>query len=112
MNNKNIKVLHIISSLEQGGAERQLVELVKRNNNHAICQLFGKNIFETDCSATSSCFFSEIVMSGQCDCVRVFLENCRHVSDFSERHSPFSERLASAVQLIIIWNFIFLGILE
>ena len=48
MNNKNIKVLHIISSLEQGGAERQLVELVKRNNNHAICQLFGKNIFETE----------------------------------------------------------------
>ena len=42
---KNIKVLHIISSLQQGGAERQLIELVKKNKNHAICQLIDGNMF-------------------------------------------------------------------
>ena len=36
---KNIKVLHIISSLGMGGAERQLLELTQENNNHGICQL-------------------------------------------------------------------------
>ena len=36
---KNIKVLHIISSLGMGGAERQLLELTQDNNNHGICQL-------------------------------------------------------------------------
>lgn len=45
---KNIKVLHIISSLQQGGAERQLIELVKKNKNHAICQLIDGNMFEEE----------------------------------------------------------------
>ena len=46
--NKKIKVLHIISSLGQGGAERQLVELVKHNKNHAICQLIPGGIYEEE----------------------------------------------------------------
>jgi len=46
--NKNIKVLHIITSLEQGGAERQLVELVKENNSHAVCQLCDGNFYKEE----------------------------------------------------------------
>ncbi len=45
---KNIKVLHIISNLQQGGAERQLIELVKKNKHHAICQLASGSIFDED----------------------------------------------------------------
>lgn len=41
-------MLHIISSLEQGGAERQLLELVKANSSHAICQLFSGNFYEEE----------------------------------------------------------------
>ena len=39
MRTEQIRVLHLISSLQQGGAERQLIELVKQNENHVICQL-------------------------------------------------------------------------
>ena len=46
--NKEKKVLHIISSLGQGGAERQLVELVKHNKNHAICQLISGGVYEQE----------------------------------------------------------------
>ena len=46
--NKKIKVLHIISSLGQGGAERQLVELVKNNKSHAICQLISGGVYEKE----------------------------------------------------------------
>ena len=46
--NKEIKVLHIISSLGQGGAERQLVELVKYNKSHAICQLMPGGVYEKE----------------------------------------------------------------
>jgi glycosyltransferase involved in cell wall biosynthesis len=42
---KNTKVLHIISSLGQGGAERQLLELLSENNNHAICMLIHNNYY-------------------------------------------------------------------
>ena len=38
MNNK-IKVLHVIVSLASGGAERQLVELLKHNKNHGVILL-------------------------------------------------------------------------
>ena len=34
MRTEQIRVLHLISSLQQGGAERQLIELVKQNENH------------------------------------------------------------------------------
>ena len=40
------RVLHIISSMGQGGAERQLIELVSANKDHAICQLISGGIFE------------------------------------------------------------------
>ena len=46
--NKKIKVLHIIPSLGQGGAERQLVELVKNNKSHAICQLISGGVYEKE----------------------------------------------------------------
>jgi glycosyltransferase involved in cell wall biosynthesis len=45
---KGIEVLHIITSLGQGGAERQLVELVKENKNHAICQLVSGNFYKEE----------------------------------------------------------------
>ena len=47
---KNYRVLHIIPSLAQGGAERQLLELVSENNSHNICQLLPEknNLYITD----------------------------------------------------------------
>ena len=42
------RVLHIISGLGQGGAERQLIELVKQNNSHAICSLTSGGYFEKE----------------------------------------------------------------
>ena len=39
MKTKKIKVLHIISSLGIGGAERQLLELIEANTSHGVCQL-------------------------------------------------------------------------
>ena len=39
MKTQEIKVLHIISSLGIGGAERQLLEIVKANKSHGVCQL-------------------------------------------------------------------------
>lgn len=55
---ENIKVLHIISSLHQGGAERQLLELVKKNNQHAVCQLFSGGIFEKELKENNILLFS------------------------------------------------------
>ena len=43
MTNREIKVLHIISSLGIGGAERQLLEIVEKNKSHGICQLIKKD---------------------------------------------------------------------
>ena len=48
MRTEQIRVLHLISSLQQGGAERQLIELVKQNENHVICQLISGNAFENE----------------------------------------------------------------
>jgi glycosyltransferase involved in cell wall biosynthesis len=41
-----IKVLHIIPNLGQGGAERQLLELLDANNTHEICQLLPKGYYD------------------------------------------------------------------
>jgi glycosyltransferase involved in cell wall biosynthesis len=43
---KEIKVLHIIPNLGQGGAERQLVELISDNKSHQICQLLPINKYD------------------------------------------------------------------
>ena len=56
--NENIKVLHIISSLHQGGAERQLLELVKNNSHHAVCQLFSGGIYEKELKKNNILLFS------------------------------------------------------
>ena len=45
MKNKEIKVLHIISSMGIGGAERQLLELIEENKSHGICQLIPNYIW-------------------------------------------------------------------
>ena len=55
---KNIKVLHIISSLEQGGAERQLTELVKGSNHHAVCQLFSGGLYEKELKRNNILLFN------------------------------------------------------
>ena len=41
-----IKVLHIIPNLGQGGAERQLIELLNENNTHEVCQLLQKGYYD------------------------------------------------------------------
>ena len=46
----NIKVLHIISSLGQGGAERQLVEILKEEKSHFVCQLLPNNFYTKELS--------------------------------------------------------------
>ena len=40
------KVLHIITNLGQGGAERQLLELLNENSSHEVCQLLTKGYYE------------------------------------------------------------------
>ena len=44
--NKNIKVLHVIASLGNGGAERQLVELLKYNRNHGVLLLSQADVYK------------------------------------------------------------------
>ena len=48
MKKKNIKVLHIIPSLGQGGAERQLIEIVRANPVHEICLLSSDKFYEKE----------------------------------------------------------------
>ena len=43
---KNIKVLHVIVSLANGGAERQLVEILKHNKNHGVLILSNADIYK------------------------------------------------------------------
>ncbi len=42
----NIKVLHIIASLGNGGAERQLVEILKHNRNHGVLLLNEADVYK------------------------------------------------------------------
>jgi len=57
MTNREIKVLHIISSLGIGGAERQLLEIVKENKSHGICQLIKKESWSGISKVTNNQFF-------------------------------------------------------
>ncbi|MAJ24215.1 MAG: hypothetical protein CMP36_01750 [Rickettsiales bacterium] len=42
----NIKVLHVIASLGNGGAERQLVELLKHNRNHGVVLFTDADVYK------------------------------------------------------------------
>ena len=53
----NIKVLHIISSLGQGGAERQLVEILKEEKSHFVCQLLPNNFYTKELSSKKNKIF-------------------------------------------------------
>ena len=44
--NKKIKVLHIIARLGNGGAERQLIEILKCNRNHAVLLLTNADVYK------------------------------------------------------------------
>ena len=44
--NNEVKVLHIIANLGQGGAERQLLELLDNNMTHEVCQLVPNGYYE------------------------------------------------------------------
>ena len=44
--NKNIKVLHVIVSLGNGGAERQLIEILKHNRNHGVLLLSEADVYK------------------------------------------------------------------
>ena len=43
---KNIKVLHVIVSLGNGGAERQLIEILKHNRNHGVLLLSEADVYK------------------------------------------------------------------
>lgn len=40
------KVLHVIPNLGQGGAERQLIELINTSSNHEVCQILSSGYYE------------------------------------------------------------------
>ena len=42
----NIKVLHIIASLGNGGAERQLIEILKCNRSHGVLLLTEADVYK------------------------------------------------------------------
>ena len=42
----NIKVLHVIASLANGGAERQLIEILKCNRNHGVLLLTEADVYK------------------------------------------------------------------
>ena len=44
---KKIKVLHVIATLDNGGAERQLIELLKKNKNHGVILLKDAGIYKS-----------------------------------------------------------------
>ena len=43
---KKIKVLHLIASLENGGAERQLIELLKKNKHHGVVLFKNASVYK------------------------------------------------------------------
>ena len=43
---KNIKVLHVIASLGNGGAERQLIEILRHNKNHGVLLLYEADVYK------------------------------------------------------------------
>ena len=43
---QKIKVLHIIASLGNGGAERQLIEILKYNRNHGVLLLSTADVYK------------------------------------------------------------------
>ncbi len=43
---QNIKVLHVIASLGNGGAERQLIEILKHNRNHGVLLLSAADVYK------------------------------------------------------------------
>jgi len=51
------KILHIMPYLGQGGAERQLLELIKENKNHAVCQLSPSGHYENEVKSTGNALF-------------------------------------------------------
>ena len=51
------KILHIVSHLGQGGAERQLLELLEGNKNHAVCQLCPNGYYEKEVKAKGNTVF-------------------------------------------------------
>ena len=42
----NVKVLHIIASLGNGGAERQLIEILKCNRSHGVLLLTEADVYK------------------------------------------------------------------
>ena len=46
MKNNKIKVLHLIAGLGNGGAERQLFELLKENKDHLLCSFSDSGVYE------------------------------------------------------------------
>ncbi len=52
------KVLHIITSLDQGGAERQLLELLEKNKTHEVCQLLRAGYYDANLSSKGTKIYS------------------------------------------------------
>ena len=45
MRKDNIKVLHVIAGLGNGGAERQLFEMLRKNKSHVLCSLTDTGVY-------------------------------------------------------------------
>ena len=52
------KVLHIITNLDQGGAERQLLELLEKNKTHEVCQLLRAGYYDAYLSSKGTKLYS------------------------------------------------------
>ncbi len=46
LKNKKVTVLHLIAALGNGGAERQIIELLKMNRNHILCIFTNAGIYK------------------------------------------------------------------
>tara|TARA_B110000008_G_scaffold248958_1_gene261365 strand:- start:396 stop:1505 length:1110 start_codon:yes stop_codon:yes gene_type:complete len=71
--NNDVKVLHIIASLGQGGAERQLLELLDNNITHEVCQLVPKGYYESYLRNKGTKIYNLNMKRGLPD-IRVFYE--------------------------------------
>jgi len=69
---KEIKILHIITSLGQGGAERQLIELVKENKNHAVCHLISGGFYEEELDRSNKIRFNLNLKKNIFDVIALF----------------------------------------
>ena len=80
MKTEEFKVLHIISSLGIGGAERQLLEILRANKSHGVCQLMIRESWNENLLKDSNRVFNLGMKKGIPD-PRIFL-NLKRILEF------------------------------